>query len=142
MTKSTSVNTPVTFEAAAKVPTINGGAAAVVVFGPVFVTSIKRDSRSSKSNCPCSFSLIRNTRLPVSRHGNRLEWCSKGPTRITGNVVPLRVASATIACSPNICTNLFVAPVAPVPAKITTSFDLPPSLSPIDNFALVACATT
>ena len=77
---------------------------------------------------PATSSAISTTSATDSSHGSSLEWCSYGPTKITGRLsLGMCDESANSRSSgsemrkPSRPTSLFTAAVAPEPTKSTTS---------------------
>mmetsp|Transcript_6359 Transcript_6359/g.25662 ORF Transcript_6359/g.25662 Transcript_6359/m.25662 type:complete len:314 (+) Transcript_6359:3625-4566(+) len=102
---------PVTFEAAAKAPITSGCTAAY---------RSSRRASAARSTPPRASSGTLTTSADDSRHGSRLEWCSCGPTSTTARFES-GVPSGSGASRPSAPTSLLAAPVAPRPAKSTTS---------------------
>ena len=108
---------PVTLEAAEKDPMRSGRSA------------WRTSSRSSwaRSMRPSASSWMVTTSAMDSRHGSSLEWCSYGPMNTTGRSAagiwsrsPKRSSSSAGRRRPSTSTSLWMAPVDPDPAKMTT----------------------
>jgi hypothetical protein len=106
VTAATSDSTPVTLDAAEKLPIRSGRSACARSCA----------ASTSRSIRPASSAGIATTSAADSRHGSSLEWCSYGPTNTTA---PRR--------SPSTPMSLLTAPVQPEPQNTTRWSSVPPT---------------
>ena len=137
MIARSSSNTPVTLEAAEKQPMTCEPLEALIL--------ANSEARCCRSVVPEGFAFMGNTVAPTSRHGSKLLWCSRGPTRTVTfeqfrliesayTYIQGKTSSSLMARAE---TRVWTAPVQPEPVNKTASCS--PAPVQLRTISLASC---